>query len=190
MSLTLIGDSKRRVFHYKDCICIKSIPEKDRVYFKSKEDARSHGYEHCYRCSKLVSYYNKDKDEIDKFILHNYMKMYIEDDSMFIDNITSKWKITTESTRYGLVLFHANLEKISKLKIKNKHIQYHYHKQNYKGNKDILSMLKYIIEHDKWKQDHSRNHKESFKLVKEKEKHRTKFEKNKIRDLNFNKKDK
>ena len=187
MSLTLIGDSKRKIFHYKDCICVKEILEKDKVYFNSKEDARLHGYEHCYRCSKLVSYYNKDKDAIDKFILHNYMKMYIEDDSMFIDNITSAWKITTESTRYGLELFHANSERISKLKVKNKHIQYNYHKQNYKGPKDIISMLKYIIEHDKWKADNAESYKELPKSTKKKKKEyrkrRSRYRKDKIRDV-------
>lgn len=186
MDLTLIGDYKRRVFHYKDCICVNSIPEKDRIYFNSKEEARSHGYEHCYRCSRLVSYYNKDKDEIDKFILHNYMKMYIEDDSMFIDNITSRWKITIESSGYGLILFHANTEKISKLKVKNKHIQYHYHRQNYKGAKDIMSMLKYILEHDKWKQDYRKSYKYfPISMIKKKrsEKRRSRYKKKKIRDI-------
>ena len=187
MSLTVIGDSKRKVFHYKDCVCINSIPEKYRVTFNSKDDARLHGYEHCYRCSKLVSYYNKDKEEIDRFILHNYMKMYIEDDSMFIDNITSAWKITTESTRYGLELYHANSERVSKLKVKNKHIQYHYHKQNYKGQKDILSMLAYIVEHDKWKSDNRKNYaklpKNTKKERKEYRKRKNHYKKCKIRDV-------
>lgn len=187
MSLTVIGDSKRKVFHYKDCVCINSIPEKYRITFNSKDDARLHGYEHCYRCSKLVSYYNKDKEAIDKFILHNYMKMYIEDDAMFIDNITSAWKITTESTRYGIELYHANSERISKLKVKNKHIQYHYHKQNYKGKKDILSMLQYIIEHDKWKSDNAESYKKLPVTTKKKKKtfkkERNKYRKRKIRDV-------
>lgn len=187
MSINIIGDSKRKIFHYKDCICVNSIRERDLVHFSSKEDARNHGYSHCYRCSKLVSYYNQDKNEIDKFLLQNYMKMYIEDDSMFIDNITSAWKITTESTRYGLVLYHANSERISKLKVKNKHIQYNYHKQNYKGSKDILSMLQYIIEHDKWKADNEKNYKLLPKTTKKKRKtyklEKRRYRKRKIRDV-------
>ena len=187
MSLALIGDSKRKIFHYKDCICIDSIPEKYRINFNSKNDARNRGYTHCYKCSRLVSYYNKDKEEIDRFILHNYMKMYIEDDSMFIDNITSAWKITTESTRYGLELYHANSERISKLKVKNKHIQYNYHKQNYKGQKDILSMLTYIVEHDKWKSDNAEAYKKlpvnTQKKKKTFRKERNKYRKKKIRDV-------
>ena len=187
MSITIIGDHKRKIFHYKDCICVNSINPLDIIYFNSKDDARKCGYNHCYRCSKLVSYYNKDKEEIDKFIMQNYMKMYIEDDSMFIDNITSAWKITTESTRYGLVLYHANSERISKLKVRNKHIQYNYHKQNYKGNKDILSMLKYIIEHDKWKSDNEKNYQYLPKNTKKKKKiyklEKRRYRKKKIRDV-------
>ena len=59
---------------------------------------------------------------------------------------------------------------ISKLKVCNKHIQYNYHKQNYKGNKDILSMLKYIIEHDKWKYDNEKNYQYLPKNTKKKKK--------------------
>lgn len=187
MGITIIGDSKRHIFHYKDCVCVRTIPEKDIRYFGSKDEARGNGYTHCYRCSKLVSYYNKDKDEIDKFILQNYMKMYIRDDAMYIDNITSAWKITTEPTRYGLVLYHANSERISKLKIENKHIQYHYHKQRYKGNKDILSMLRYIVEHDKWKIDNQEKYKDLPKTTKRKKKEyrkqRDKYRKNKVREV-------
>ena len=50
-----------------------------------------------------------------------------------------------------LMLYHANTENYGELPIKNGHLVHHYHIQKYRGKSDILSMLKYIVSHDKYK---------------------------------------
>lgn len=92
--------------------------------------------------------------------------MYIEDDSMYIDNESACWKITTVSDGEGLILYHGNTERYERLEVKDGHIQHHYHLQKYRGNRDIMSMLKYIIEHDKWKSEHANDYKSMPKRTK------------------------
>lgn len=152
-------NSKNRIFHYPECIYAKKIGKSNLIEFALKSDARACGYRQCVHCSRLPKYYEKDKDKIDKALREGHMKMYIEDDSMYIDHDFSCWKITTSDTGYDLVLFHGNTESYNRLKVKNGHIQHHYHHQNYRGRADILSMIQYIIEHDEWKSTHSDNYK-------------------------------
>ena len=159
--MVVIGalDSKNRVFHYPDCIYASRINPENVITFDSKDEARACGYRHCIYCSRLIKYYEKDKDAIDKFIKDHHLKMYIDDDSMFIDNAFSCWKITIVPDGYRLILYHGNTELYERLKIKDGHIQHHYHLQNYRGKLEILHMLQYIIDHDNWKLEHTNSYK-------------------------------
>ena len=158
--------TKNRVFHYPNCTYALKINPENLISFSCKDDARACGYRHCKYCSRIIKYYNQNKEEIDRFISSNHLKMYIEDDSMYIDNNFACWKITVDSYGNGLVLFHGNTERYEDLKIKDGHIIHHYHLQKYKGNRNIMSMLQYIIDHDKWKAEHINNYKSLPKKTK------------------------
>lgn len=170
--MLLVGgmNSKDRIFHYPYCKYVKRIKSKNLIRFNSKDEARENGFKHCKYCSRLIKYYNEDKEVIDKFIKEHHMKMYINDDSMYIDHTFSCWKITTESNGYGLILYHGNTENYSKLELKDGHIQHHYHIQKYRGRREILHMLKYIVEHDEWKTDHADAYKDLPKRSKKQKK--------------------
>lgn len=102
----------------------------------------------------MLKYYNQDKEKIDNFIKLNLLNMFIEDDAMYIDSIFYSWKIIISPNGYNVILYHANTEHYKNLKIDdNRHLVHSYHLQNYKGASDILHMLKYIVEHDKWKME-------------------------------------
>ena len=158
--------SKNRIFHYPNCIYVSRINPENLISFDSKDDARACGYRQCVYCSRIIRYYEQDKIAIDRFISTHHLKMYIEDDSMYIDNESACWKITTVSDGEGLILYHGNTERYERLEMKDGHIQHHYHLQKYRGNRDIMSMLKYIIEHDKWKSEHANDYKSMPKRTK------------------------
>lgn len=178
----LIG--KEKLFHYPDCQYAKKIKPDNTLYFENKDEARDLGYKHCPHCSRLIKYYNEKKKEIDRFLLRNNMSMYIEDDSMYIDNITSAWKITVESEGPALVLYHANTENYSKLEKVNGKIIHHYHLQKYKDTRNILTMLEYIIDHDEWKMKHSKDYENLSRCNKKQKKNYNKAKRNaKKRDI-------
>lgn len=100
----------------------------------------------------MLKYYNQDKEKIDNFVKLNLLNMFIEDDTMYIDSIFYSWKIIISPNGYNVILYHANTEHYKDLKIdSNGHLIHSYHLQNYKGPSDIIHMLKYIVEHDRWK---------------------------------------
>lgn len=143
--------TKDKIFHYPDCSYVERIKPSNAIYFSNKDDARACGYRHCSHCSRIIKYYKEDKRSIDSYIASHSLKMYIDDDCMFIENTFSAWKITTKSDKYGLILYHANTESYNKLEVKDGHLIHHYHLQKYRGKPNILEMLKYIVDHDEWK---------------------------------------
>lgn len=155
----VLGSKNGKYFHYANCIYGLKIKNKNLIFFESKNDARKLGYKCCPYCSKLYKYYEENEREIDKFLISNGLKAYIDDDSMYIDNIFSSWKIATAPDSYNLILYHANSESYHKLKTENGRLIHNYHIQNYKGENRIIDMLKYIVEHDSWKQNHMDDYK-------------------------------
>lgn len=143
----------RKIFHYSDCRCIKYIKEENKLIFDNKDFARDLGYTCCFNCSRMIKYYHQNKKEIDKYIKLHHMKMYIEDDTMYIDNTVSNWKIMVNPATPAIILYHANTsEPFKNLKKDSKgRFIYQYHLQNYRGNKSIIDMLEYIVDHDLWK---------------------------------------
>ena len=169
--------TEKRVFHLQECQYAKRIADDNKIFFIDKDEARAFGYRHCNCCSKLIQYYNQDKEVIDRIIISNSLKMYIEDDSMFIDNGPYSWKITTRNKDNGLILYHANTESYHKLEKKNGHLIHTYHLQKYKGARDIISYLNYIIDHDKWRLNNLDSYKDLNTTTK-KQKQKYKQEKN------------
>lgn len=163
-------NSKNRIFHYPTCTYAARINPENLIEFDSKTEARACGYRHCSHCSRLLKYYEQDKKEIDKFIKDHQLKMYIDDDSMYIDNTYSCWKITIIPDGYGLILYHGNTENYNRLELKDGHIVHHYHLQKYRGKLEILPMLEYIIEHDDWKTAHIDSYKSMPKHTKKQRK--------------------
>lgn len=162
MNLILVAPLKtsNKIFHLLDCQHARRISDSNKIFFLGRDQARALGYRQCECCSRLKKYYEKDKEQIDKFLIQHGMTMYIEDDSMFIENREYAWKITTRNKDHGLILYHANAESYNKLQKKNGHLIHNYHVQKYKGPKDIISYLKYIDEHDTWKRQHLDAYKE------------------------------
>lgn len=143
--------TRTKIFHYPSCRFVTTIFKDNIITFKDKDEARANGYRHCTCCSRIIKYYEENKKEIDNFLKLNGLKMYIEDDAMYIDNTFSSWKIIVSPSGYNIILYHANTEHYNKLKISNGHFIHEYHLQKYRGIPDIIHMLQYIVDHDNWK---------------------------------------
>lgn len=179
--------ARSKVFHYPSCKFVSTILKDNLITFKNKDEARKKGYRHCVYCSRIIKYYEENKKEIDSFIKSNGLKMYIDDDSMYIDNIFYSWKITISPTGYNVILYHANTETYNSLKVKNGHFQHNYHLQKYKDAPDIMHILQYIVNHDNWKISSLDNYKKMPKRTKRQKKEyykaRRKSNRIKIRNL-------
>lgn len=152
MKLIASKTSRNKVYHYEYCKSVLSIRDNNRIEFNSITEAEEQGYCHCMHCSRVLLNYNKDRINIDNYLCSHYLKMYIEDGCMYIDNVFSSWKIAPRPKALDLMLYHANTENYANLEVKNGHLVHNYHVQKYHHEKtDILSMLKYIVAHDKYK---------------------------------------
>lgn len=151
MKLIASKGSKTKVFHYQYCKCAKNIKQDNIISFDSIDEAVEKGYTQCPICARVLVLYTRDRIAIDEYLCTHYLKMYIENGCMYVDNVFSSWKICARPRSLDLMLYHANTENYGNLKINNGHLVHNYHLQKYRGKSDILSILKYIVAHDKYK---------------------------------------
>ena len=76
--------SKRKVFHYGDCLYAKRIAFKNKTCFESVEEANSHGYIQCPCCSRIPAEYRKNRKSIQTFCSKYRMKLVLMDDELYV----------------------------------------------------------------------------------------------------------
>lgn len=149
-----IIDKKTKTYHRIDCDCIKDIDEKDRVELNlTIFEYYLQGYKPCEKCSELVKRYKQEEKDIKQFCFENAMTCRLRDESLLIDTYFSSWKIifTFRSTS-GLLLYHENNQAYYTCQTVNGDIIKKYHYQYDIHSDTIMGYLKYIVEHDKWRQ--------------------------------------
>lgn len=127
------------------------------IYFTNQKEARLCGYTHCTACSRILEIYQECSKEASKYAEEHGLIVEFYDDAILIDNEKSSWKIVFDTALHGLTLYHANSE--THVKYENGKVIHNYHLQNYKSEKSILEMMKYIVEHDIWKEEHADEYK-------------------------------
>ena len=140
---------------------LKEAGPDNLIYFPNKFLARAVGYVPSNLCSCMLNIWNDNRNEIESFTKANGFKISFYDDSLFLESLTTAWRIYPEYDG-RLIVLHGNTENyrnLKKLPSDETMLIHHYHNQHYRGENNIMSILKYIVEHDNWKEEHEDDYK-------------------------------
>lgn len=144
------GGSPEQVFHDERCGYVKCIREKNKVYFRTRQEALDNGYNFCFCCSPLMKQFRKEERTLGHVCDENDLEMKVNynNETLDVTSKVSKWKITYDEAQSELVLYHKNCYQ------GNVPCQFTgYHPQHVR-RKDFYSMFSYIVKHDAFRKKH------------------------------------
>lgn len=140
----------RKIIHTQYCRYIQNRSKDDLGYFYNKYDAFSKGFRLCKYCSRIGKLYMKQQKAVTEFCAEKNYSISLDNDVLNIITPFSKWKTTFSKNGNKLKLYHRN--SIYSLNNNKKHIS-DYHQQCF-FNADLLIVLDYIYNHDKYRLNH------------------------------------
>ena len=180
------GMSGNKIVHKSDCRYVKMIPEKNKRTFETLEIAYKSGYSECKYCSNLLRHLREEEDQLGKYCKPRGIRYYLckDDGSWAVISHSGRWKIAEGSKEY-FRLYHNNN---SNNGTKSRFIGYHKHNE---FRKDLISYMKYIDNHDRYReadplyanQKNIKGKKKNKKLKRLEEKMRREREIKYVRDL-------
>lgn len=140
-----------KIFHNNECVHARKIKPHNRVLAYRAKEFTKQGYHMCQFCSKLGKKYRGEKNAIQTFIQDKNMKVWYENNTIYIENGFVAWKITDENNNGKMALYHSNSENYKLLKKEKGKIVHNYHHQTSANSETIIGFLKYIFKHDNWR---------------------------------------
>lgn len=136
----------RKVVHFEYCYHLKRSKKDKLQCFATLAKAREQGFRICKCCDPVMKTFLCEEKELIPFCKENRIICFAQDSTVHIQTAYSKWKVI--STNEGkLAVYHKN----TKFKKGNIHSSVvGYHLQNVSCEK-ILSVCKYILEHDEYR---------------------------------------
>ena len=148
------GKSRNKIFHEEGCRYVGMIPEKNRKYFNSVQSAVDKGYVRCKYCTTLKKRLEDEKTVINRLCSLNGIHCDYNPTDGYIDIISFSgiWKIVVNGRKHSMFLYHKNTTRRKSNK-KDKSFVPGYHDQKVHKN-TIEGFIRYIIDHDRYKQEH------------------------------------
>lgn len=144
--------SSRKIVHYSGCRYLKEHMDDNRGTFNTIVEAHSAGYRLCKCCSPIAQHYREERKQILQFCAEAGLSCYQTDGSVKVATPRSQWKIITSGRKNLLFLYHRNTNPYWK-DDGQVSIVPGYHSQAVRKN-SIVDYLKYIIEHDAYRNRH------------------------------------
>lgn len=141
--------SKKKVFHYGDCLYAKRIAFKNKTCFESVEEANNHGYTQCPCCSRIPAEYSKNRKSIQAFCTKYRMKSVLMDDELYIiSKDDTAWRIGMKGDgSKEKKLLHESKRHVSYNRKKTPYKKREFHVQDIPST-SITGYLSYIRNHD------------------------------------------
>lgn len=144
-------ESSSRVYHRPECRYAGRIRKTNRIRM-DWEDAEWRGYRPCKCCDGMEYLYRMDMEKIERYAEQFHMDVDLKDRKIYVRTDVGCWKIIYKISNQRFILLHRNyvngrvcLEEAEKAP---------FHRQGdmpEAGN--IMKYLKYIREHDEFKQN-------------------------------------
>lgn len=144
-------ESSSKVYHRPECRYIRKIRKRNRIQM-NWEDAEWMGYRPCKCCDGIEFLYRMDKEKIERYADQYHLDVDLKDRKIYVRTDVGCWKIIYRIRTQRFILLHRNyvngricLEDAEKVP---------FHRQGDMpevGN--IMKYLKYIREHDEFKQN-------------------------------------
>lgn len=142
-----------KIYHNNVCFYAKKINSENAKYAYKSDEFKGDGYMLCRCCSKLASQYRTEKSKISSYAVKNHIKVWLENNELFIETSVASWKLTDADNKGKFVLLHSNTESYSRLKKNNGRYIHNYHIQKKVRSNTILGYIKYIYHHDVWRDE-------------------------------------
>ena len=143
------GLNSKRV-HNINCRYVKRMSESGKMTFATYKEARLSGYEPCKYCVSIRKYLKREKKQIEEYCKPYGIHFFLNQSDASVEALSKsgKWKIVVDDETQDLLLYH-----YSNGTLKQSDVIPGYHRQNVKRNK-LLGYLKYIYQHDKFREAH------------------------------------
>lgn len=167
-----------KIYHDQFCTYVYRMKKCNRIPFYTIEDAKAKGYRACNCCSFMGKKYREELKSISAFAKNNHMKIWLDDNVVYVETRIATWKISSPGKSKKLHLYHANTENFRFCKKEKGHVVRSYHSQKDAASKTIIGYLKYIKGHDIWRESvaddykkmpkHTKNQKRRYEEAKQK----------------------
>lgn len=141
-----------KIYHNQFCTYVHRIKEDNRLPFYTIEDAKKEGYRACNCCSLMGKKYREELNDITSYAKENNMKIWLDDNEVYVETRVAAWKIISSGKSKKLFLYHANVENFCLCKKEKGKIIRTYHAQRDASSNSIVGYLKYISGHDAWRE--------------------------------------
>ena len=140
----ICGKSRNRIAHSPDCRYVKMIPDKNRSYFRNRQETAEAGYGYCRYCAPILGYLKREKKDMDNYGGATGLSYSFDpsDGSVIIISKMGTWKIIANGRQNLIWLYHQNCfgnDPDSMIP--------GYHCQNIRKS-TILGYMDYIVKHD------------------------------------------
>lgn len=142
-------NSKKKIYHTKDCGYVKLISEKNLETCADQEELFNKGYVFCNHCSPAGKYYHKYQHFIDN-LPENASEYTITlfDGEIEIVSPNSKYLLTFPE-RKKMRLYHKNTFEVGG--VETEVAGYHLQKS---GDYSLSTIMSYIVTHDEYRKNH------------------------------------
>lgn len=149
-------NSSDMVYHRLECRYVGKIQKRNWIKMEW-EDAEWKGYRPCKCCDGIEFLYKLEKDRIERYAGQSSMDVDLRDKKVYVRTDVGCWKIVYKIREQRFILLHRNyvngricLEDVEKVP---------FHRQGDMPEAgSIMKYLKYIKEHDEFKQNAPKNY--------------------------------
>ena len=145
----ICGKSRNKIVHTQECRYVKMIPDNNKKYYRSLQEASDAGYVQCRYCAYIKKYLKGNERDLEKYCRLNGVYFYFNPSDGSIDVISKsgKWKIIVNGQKHYIWLYHKN----------NHGCNYEdfvpgYHSQKIRCN-TLQGYMDYIIKHDQYREE-------------------------------------
>lgn len=146
--LYLTKTGKQNIVHFRECFYLnRNICSAKRLRIEPI-DILTNEYRFCQRCSPVSVKYREERKVIEDYASLNKQKLDLKHGMLYISNGYSAWIVVPGSRAPFLSLYHRNT--INKINDSSPIEGYHLQKDDMRN---IRSILKYIVRHDKYRKE-------------------------------------
>ncbi len=145
----ICGKSRNKIVHTQECRYVKMMPDNNKKYYRSLQEASDAGYVQCRYCAYIKKYLKGNERDLEKYCRLNGVYFYFNPSDGSIDVISKsgKWKIIVNGQKHYIWLYHKNNHGCN-----SEDFVPGYHSQKIRCN-TLQGYMDYIIKHDQYREE-------------------------------------
>lgn len=144
-------ESSSKVYHRPECRYARKIYKRNRISM-NWEDAERKGYHPCKYCDGIEFLYRVDREKIERYAKQFCLNVDLQNRKIYVRTDVGCWKIIYKIRNQRFILFHRNYVKGRICLEEAEKAPFHCQGDMPEAG-NIMKYLKYIREHDEFKQN-------------------------------------